>query len=199
MLFRSEDLARIDMRGVLGRAEAEFHAAGEHGGDIGDDALVVVETKHASALLRREVVQHAGKNRHAAAKLDGRSAWRERGQKGKALVRSLDDFGRATNLGEILECAVDIVFRGDAHPNAFGGRFAVCTHENDAMMARFFNTAEIRNVSVLLTDNKTKDFGVEPKAFIKVSHEVPHMTRACDVERRRGRDGWHVHIVDIIA
>ena len=53
----AQDRARVDVRGVLGRTESEFHAPGEQGGNIGDDTLVVVEPQHAAAFLRGKVIE----------------------------------------------------------------------------------------------------------------------------------------------
>jgi hypothetical protein len=78
---------------------------------------------------------------------------------------------------------MDVVFGGDAHANAFSGWFAVRTHQNDAVMASFFDTAKIGDVGILVTNYKTKDFGVEPEAFGKIFDKVAHMTRARNIER----------------
>src|SRR5215831_10471794 len=84
---------------------------------------------------------------HGRAELDRRAAC-VRGMQGAALVRDLDPCRRQAGFVEKRLGLLQILFAEDAHAHALGPRLAARALENEAVMTRLGDTAQIEGIPV---------------------------------------------------
>ena len=159
---------------------------------VGHQQLEMIDPLRHCAVMVLERDHEAWLELHGRAELD-RSAACVRDMQGAALVRDLDPCRRQTGLVEKGLGLLQILVAEDAHADALGLRLAARALENEAVMTRLGDAAQIEGIAVFITDDEAEEIHVEVSAHRQVLHGEHRMARARDVEGRIVDGLWNAH------
>src|SRR5262249_26950570 len=88
---------------------------------------------------------------------------------------------------------LQILFAEDAHAHALGLRLAARALENEAVMTRLGDAAQIERIPVFIADDEAEEIHVEVSAYRQVLHGEHRVAPAPDAEGRSVDGLWNAH------
>jgi hypothetical protein len=170
-------------RDVFRQTEAHAHPELARFLHVGHQQLEMVEPLRHRPTVMLERDHEARLQVHGGAELNRCAAWIADVQS-SALVRDFDPLRRQTGLFEERLGLLQILLGEDAHADALGLRLTFGALENEAVMARLGDAAQIDRVFVLITDDEADQIDVEIPADCQILNGEHGVAGARDIEGR---------------